>query len=145
VPLPGVSLGLRFTLSTPTPDGTDRRRILVVDDEVALRTLIARAFRERGYEVVEMTDGVGGLDAVRSSSQPFDLVVTNSRMPHLSGPQLAECLRQENPDLPIIHISGSHGYPATALPADVPTLFKPFSIWELVKEGEKLMEERRPQ
>ena len=132
-------------MSSPTPGGTDRRRVLVVDDEVTLRTLIARAFRDRGYEVVEMTDGLGGLDAVRSSSVPFDLVVTNSRMPHLSGPQLAECLRQENPDLPIIHISGSHVHPATALPDDVPTLFKPFSIWELVDEGEKLMDGRRLQ
>ena len=132
-------------MSTPTPGASDRRRILVVDDEVALRSLVARAFRERGYEVVEMTDGLGGLDAVRSSSLPFDLVVTNSRMPRLSGPQLAECLRQENPDLPIIHVSGSHGYPATSLPHDVPTLFKPFNIWELVTEGEKLMEKRRSQ
>jgi CheY-like chemotaxis protein len=132
-------------MTTPPPGVSDRRRILVVDDEVALRTLIARAFRDRGYDVVEMTDGLGGLDAVRSSTLPFDLVVTNSRMPHLSGPQLAECLRQENPTLPIIHISGSHGHPATALPADVPTLFKPFNIWELVTEGEKLMEKRRSQ
>jgi two-component system, cell cycle sensor histidine kinase and response regulator CckA len=129
-------------MSEATSGVPDRRRILVVDDEVALRSLIARAFRERGYEVVEMTDGLGGLDAVRSSSLPFDLVVTNNRMPHLSGPQLAECLRQENPDLPIIHISGSHGHRATALPEDVPTLFKPFNIWELVDEGEKLMQER---
>jgi CheY-like chemotaxis protein len=137
-------------MSTPTSGTSNRRRILVVDDEVALRSLIARAFRERGYEVVEMTDGLGGLDAVRSSSLPFDLVVTNSRMPHLSGPQLADCLRKENPDLPIIHISGSrghpaNGHPANALPADVPTLFKPFNIWELVTEGEKLMEKRRSQ
>jgi DNA-binding response OmpR family regulator len=132
-------------MSTPPPGGTDRRRILVVDDEVALRRLIARAFRERGYEVVEMTDGLSGLDAARSSSPPFDLVVTNSRMPHLSGPQLAQCLRDEDPNLPIIHLSGSHGHPATDLPDDVPTLFKPFNIWELVREGEKLMEEHGAQ
>jgi two-component system, cell cycle sensor histidine kinase and response regulator CckA len=133
-------------MSSPTSGPSDRRRILVVDDEVALRALIARAFRERGYDVMEMNDGIGGLDAVRSASLPFDLVITNSRMPHLSGPQLAECLRQENPDLPIIHISGSHSNEKVReLPSGIPTLFKPFNIWDLVEEAEKLMQERRSQ
>ena len=130
-------------MSTPTRDGTARRRILVVDDEVALRSLIARAFRDRGYEVMEISDGLGGLDAVRSSSLLFDLVVTNSRMPHLSGPQLVDYLRQESPDLPIIHVSGSHSDLTSPPHPDVITMFKPFNIWELVKEGEKLMEEHR--
>jgi DNA-binding NtrC family response regulator len=129
-------------MSSPTVGGSDRRRILVVDDEVAVRALVARAFRERGYHVVEMPDGLAGLDAVHSSSLPFDLVITNSRMPHLSGPQLANCLRQEDPTLPIIHISGSHGDPVGALPPDIPTLFKPFSLRDLVDEAEKLMHER---
>jgi DNA-binding response OmpR family regulator len=114
------------------------RRILVVDDEAALRALVARAFRERGYDVVEMGDGIGGLDAVRSASLPFDLVITNSRMPHLSGPELTEQLRKEFATLPIIHISGSHRE-HSELPADIPTIFKPFSIWNLVNEAEKLM------
>jgi CheY-like chemotaxis protein len=90
-----------------------------------------------------MADGLSGLDAVRSTSLPFDLVITNSRMPHLSGPQLADCLRQEDPTLPIIHLSGSYG-DSKAMPPDIPTLFKPFNMWELVNEGEKLMQERRP-
>jgi DNA-binding response OmpR family regulator len=132
-------------MSFPKAGVSDRRRVLVVDDEVTLRSIIARAFRERGYEVVEMADGLAGLDAVHSSSLPYDLVVTNSRMPHLSGPQLADCLRRDDPTLPIIHISGSHGHPASALPSDVPTLFKPFNIWELVAEAEKLMDERGSQ
>jgi CheY-like chemotaxis protein len=61
------------------------RRILVVDDEPVLRMLISRAFRERGYEVVEAADGLAGLDVARSASVPFDLVVTNSHMPHMTG------------------------------------------------------------
>jgi two-component system cell cycle sensor histidine kinase/response regulator CckA len=117
------------------------RRILVVDDEADLRGLVARAFRDRGYEVVEAADGLSGLDVARSTSVPFDLVVTNSRMPHLSGPQLVECLRQLSPDLPIIHLSGSHAsrYEHPVMPENVPTIFKPFSLMALVKEAEHLM------
>jgi two-component system, cell cycle sensor histidine kinase and response regulator CckA len=119
------------------------RRILVVDDEPALRSLLSRGFRERGYEVVEAADGISALDLARAASEPFDLVVTNSRMPHLDGPHLAECLRQLDPKLPIIHLSGSHGDRATTvMPPDVPTLFKPFNIRDLLAEAEKLMEER---
>jgi DNA-binding NtrC family response regulator len=131
-------------MSSPTSGESSRpARVLVVDDEVAVRSLTARAFRERGYDVVEMPDGLSGLEAARSSTLPFDLVITNSRMPRLSGPQLADCLRQEYPTLPIIHISGSHGHPPSSLPPDVPTLFKPFNLWDLVDEAEKLMQERR--
>ena len=129
-------------MSTPASGVSDRRRILVVDDEVALRSLIARGFRERGYEVVEMADGLSALDAARSTSLGFDLVVTNNRMPHLDGPNLAACLRELDPKLPIIHISGSHGTRHDTLPLDVPTLFKPFRIWDLLDEAEKLMQER---
>ena len=116
------------------------RRVLVVDDEIALRYIVARAFRDRGYEVVEAADGKAALDVARSASLPFDLVVTNSRMPHLDGPQLAEQLRQLYPRLPIIHLSGSHR--PHRMPDDVPTIFKPFNIWDLIDEAEGLMQQR---
>jgi DNA-binding response OmpR family regulator len=132
-------------MSSPTPGTSDRRRILVVDDEAALRSLIARGFRERGYEVIEMADGLSALDAARSTSIAFDLVVTNNRMPHLDGPSLAACLRELDSKLPIIHISGSHGSRYDTLPPEVPTLFKPFKIWDLLDEAEKLMQERGSQ
>jgi two-component system, cell cycle sensor histidine kinase and response regulator CckA len=118
------------------------RRILVVDDQPEIRALVSRGFRERGYEVVEAGDGMAALGVARSASQPFDLVVTNSRMPFMDGPQLVEHLRQLDPDLPIMHLSGSHGLGTMKdLPADVPTIFKPFSIWGLLDEAEQLMDQ----
>jgi two-component system, OmpR family, response regulator len=117
-------------------------RVLVVDDEPMLRVLVARGFRLGGHEVVEAADGLTALDIVRSASEPFDLVVTNSKMPHLDGAELARRLRELSPTLPIIHLSGSHGAQhVREMPPGVPTLFKPFDIWELVAEGEKLMDE----
>jgi DNA-binding response OmpR family regulator len=66
--------------------------------------------------------------------------VTNSNMPHLDGPHLAECLRELSPALPIIHLSGSHGTQhLREMPAHVPTIFKPFDIWELVSFREALL------
>jgi CheY-like chemotaxis protein len=119
------------------------RRVLVVDDEPALRYLIGRGFRNRGYETVEASDGRAALDVVRSATQPFDLVVTNSRMPHLDGPALAARLRELYPHLPIIHLSGSHAARhKKPMPPEVPTIFKPFNLDDLLDEADKLLRER---
>jgi DNA-binding NtrC family response regulator len=76
----------------------------------------------------------------RSASLPSHLVITNSRMPDIDGPELAECLRELDPERPI-HLSGSHGS-HKAMPSDIPALFKPFNMWDLVTEAEELMRER---
>jgi two-component system, cell cycle sensor histidine kinase and response regulator CckA len=125
---------------------TEARCILVVDDEAMLRSLVARAFRERGYQVVEAADGAEALNVNRTASPPFDLVVTDSRMPQLDGPHLVQRLRESDPTLPIIHLSGSPGSEqrGSGMPADVPTLLKPFNLVYLVATAERLMHERLP-
>ena len=125
---------------------TEARRILVVDDEAMLRSLVARAFRERGYQVVEAADGAEALDASRTASRPFDLVVTDSRMPEVDGPHLVQRLRESNPTLPIIHLSGRSGSEnkGSRMPGNVPTLLKPFNLGDLVATAERLMNERQP-
>jgi DNA-binding NtrC family response regulator len=116
------------------------RHILVVDDAADLRAIVARALRERGHEVVELEDGLAGLEAVRNTAVPFELVITNSRQPNRGGPQLVDRLRELDPSLPIIHISGSHRMQGNHLTTDAPNLYQPFSIWALVEEAEKLMQ-----
>jgi DNA-binding NtrC family response regulator len=116
------------------------RRILVIDDDADLRALISRALRDRGHEVVELVDGLAGLAAVQATSIPFDLVITNGRSPRLDGPQLADRLHDIDPTLPIIHIPASHSTRYDHVSVDKPTLFKPFNIWALVDEAEKLMQ-----
>jgi DNA-binding response OmpR family regulator len=59
-------------------------RILVLDDEPAIRALVARASAEEGYEVVTVANGLLGLSAMAVGH--FDLVITNC-MPGMSGPK----------------------------------------------------------
>ena len=115
------------------------KRILVVDDERVARTLTARALMEAGYEVVIAEDGMAGYALAKAES--FDLVVTDSRMPRLDGSDLVRWLRILDPSLPIIHLSGSLGRNSVPddMPADVPTLYKPFNVKELVKLAELLL------
>src|SRR5688572_22765683 len=81
------------------------QRILVVDDEPMVRALIARALTDEGYEVVAVADGHAALDAARAAEVEFDLIVTNNYMPGLSGPELIARVRQDFPNLPILHIN----------------------------------------
>ena len=105
------------------------KRILVVDDEPMVRALIARALADEGYEVVAVADGHAALDAARSAEVEFDLIVTNNYMPGLSGPELIARVRQDFPDLPILHINDiSRRRASQAVPEDVPTVYKPFSV-----------------
>jgi len=112
--------------------------ILVVDDEGALRALVVRALRIE-YEVTEAVDG----DEAWALAQriPFDLVVTDNRMPGMSGTQLAGRLQTIHPLLPVLHLSGSHGMGEATMP-DVPTLFKPFEIDDLLAAVRALLPTR---
>lgn len=116
------------------------RRILVVDDEPMVRTLIARVLTDAGYEVVVVADGRAALEAARGAETKFDMIVTNNYMPGLSGPELVARVRHDFPDLPILHVDDvTHRRRANELPADVPTIYKPFSIAILREAVRKLL------
>jgi CheY-like chemotaxis protein len=75
-------------------------RVLVVDDDQVVRTLVADYLRGRGHEVDEAGDGVEALDSIRQTSP--DVVVTDLGMPRLDGLGLLRALSKSNPDLPAI-------------------------------------------
>lgn len=75
-------------------------RVLVVDDDEVVRTVVSEYLRRRGYEVGEATDGAEALDAIRQA--PPDVVVTDLGMPRLDGLGLLRELTKSNPDLPAI-------------------------------------------
>jgi CheY-like chemotaxis protein len=104
-------------------------RILVVDDEPMVRALLVRGLTDDGHDVVAVSDGRAALDVVRQTDGGFDLIVTNTWMPGLSGAELIDRLRQDFPTIPILHIDDvTRRSGAEKSAADVPTLFKPFSI-----------------
>jgi CheY-like chemotaxis protein len=113
-------------------------RILVVDDEQVLCKLVARMLREAGYIVVTACNGEAGWELVSGGADSFDLVVTDNRLPGISGRELVERLREHNPTLPIIHLTGSLRGNA-GFPDNVPTLVKPFDLLKLVPTVQGLL------
>jgi DNA-binding response OmpR family regulator len=107
-------------------------RILIVDDEPMVRALIARALTDEGYDVVAVANGRAALEAARRSQAGFDLIVTNNYMPGLSGAELIARVREDFPDLPILHVDDiTRLGRIPPLPSDIPTIYKPFSVAEL--------------
>lgn len=106
-------------------------RILVVDDEPALCELVARMLREAGYMVVTACDAESGWQLVLSGTDAFDLVITDSRLPGMTGREFVQGLREHDPRLPIVHLTGSLRSSA-GFPDNVPTLVKPFDLPKLV-------------
>jgi len=99
LPVPLVSDGKALDL-------TGTGRILVVEDEDPVRAFTARALRSKGYEVHEAENGVCALDMVEGGLGHIDLLITDVVMPMMDGPTLIARLRQIQPDVRIICMTG---------------------------------------
>ena len=83
-----------------------RERILLVEDEPALRAGTARMLADRGYTVLVATDGVDALELLADEVLGVDLVVTDVAMPKMRGDELARVLAVRAPQVPVIFVSG---------------------------------------
>ena len=76
-------------------------RILVVDDEGAVRRFALRVLEREGYGVVEARDGIEALEVIRQGHE-FDAVLSDIVMPRMNGVELMQALSTTSPDLPVI-------------------------------------------
>jgi CheY-like chemotaxis protein len=81
-------------------------RVLVVDDEQAIREFMADLLGGWGLEVDVLADGASARDAVAADPQRFDLVITDHTMPQLTGLKLARLISRLRPGLPVILYTG---------------------------------------
>lgn len=86
------------------PVGTET--ILLVEDEPELRGLASMILRQSGYKVLEAADGNSALQLIEGKLGTVDLVLTDLVMPHLGGVELAQELRQREPKLRVLYMSG---------------------------------------
>lgn len=81
------------------------RSILLIEDEVILSMILDEDLRERGYQVRVATSGGDGLEAIESG-EPFEVLVTDIRLPDLDGWTLARRARELNPQVAVIYMTG---------------------------------------
>ncbi len=112
-------------------------RILVIDDEPQVRTVLLKSLERDGYQVMDAPNGKVGMELFQE--EPFDLVITDIVMPEKEGIETIGELRHYFPETKIIAISGGGQnlkanyvlHTAKILGAHC-TLFKPFEIEELL-------------
>ncbi len=88
--------------------------ILIIDDEKAIRKTLSEILSYEGYKIEEASDGEEGLRKFRDKT--FDVVLCDIKMPSLDGIEFLDKVREYNPDVPVIMISG-HGTIETAVEA----------------------------
>ena len=109
-----------------------RTKVLVIDDQVGIRALLAEVFNVFGYEVIEAGNGSEGLE-VMDKSQP-DIILLDMKMPGLSGIETLRLIRARNHHVPIILVTA---YQENDMMAEADKLgvtarlVKPFDIEEL--------------
>ena len=118
-------------------------RILVVDDEAAIRETVGYALRGEGYEVLDAADGEEALEVARSNG--FDVLILDLMLPKLSGVEVCRRLRAES-DVPILLLTAKDAEVDRVLGLEAGAddyVTKPFSMAELVSRVRAILRRRR--
>jgi len=119
--------------------------ILLVEDEPTVRRVIRRMLKSRGFVVLEAGNGEEGLEIGRARAGDVDVLVTDLTMPAMTGVDLARSLLGEQPELPVLFLSGHLDGVIEAAARDLERasyLQKPFGEESLIVAVEQLMGER---
>lgn len=114
--------------------------ILFVDDEVLIRTMGVRFLKRIGFSVITAVDGINAVDIYREHGAEIDLVMLDMTMPRMGGAEVYHQLREMNPDVQVLIMSGYSKEDISARFEDkalVGVLQKPFtlnSLREMLKE-----------
>ena len=126
------------------PGGTEA--ILLVEDDLHLRTVAQRLFEKVGYRVCSAADGAEGLASYRARARELDLVITDLVMPKASGHTLYEAIRAEQGSGKPVKVLFTSGYPAPDLreslagDPNVAFVTKPWTASELLRQIRSLLE-----
>lgn len=114
-------------------------RILLAEDDEAMRNFLARALTKAGYDVSAFGDGAEAFESLME--EPYTLLLTDITMPQMDGIELARRAAALDPDLKIMFITGfaAVSLNTAAAPRDSKVLSKPFHLRDLVREVDRLL------
>ena len=129
----------------PEPTNAQAKRLMIVDDDVEMRTLLAEYFRRLGFEVAEKESGMAALQT--ATTDHFDCFILDVAMPEMSGLELLKKLRERGNETPALFLTAHDllddkvaGFEAGA----DDYLAKPFSPRELEYRIEALLRRNSP-
>ncbi|MGB0629322.1 MAG: response regulator [Alphaproteobacteria bacterium] len=118
-------------------------KILIAEDDTAVREFVSRALTNAGHEIVSAEDGLQALEALETGE--FDLLLSDIVMPELDGIALALKVSKDWPDLPILLMTGyaaerQRAHNLDALIHDV--ISKPFTLQQICDAADRVLEEQ---
>ncbi len=132
------------TITPATEVGRGSETILVVEDEAPVRALIHDYLEAHGYRVLQAANGSEAVDCLQGADGFVALVISDVVMPGMSGPELAERIRQHSPRTKILYISGytqNSAMQRGVLQPGPQFLQKPFRPAELARKARQLLDE----
>jgi len=115
-------------------------KIILAEDDSAMRRFLVKALQNAGYDVISFDNGLSAYQRLRE--EPFELLLTDIVMPEMDGIELARRASELDPDIKIMFITG---FAAVALNSDAAAsrnaevLSKPVHLRELVNEVQKML------
>ncbi|MBQ3565469.1 MAG: response regulator, partial [Alphaproteobacteria bacterium] len=116
--------------------------ILLVEDEDAVRMFSSRALRDKGYRIIEASNGEMALEFLKKDASTIDLIISDVVMPKMDGPTLLSHIKQVNPNIKFIFISGyteDAFRESLANDSSVHFLPKPFNLKELASKVKSVL------
>lgn len=110
-------------------------QILVVDDDYSIIELLKEALPALGYKADFVTDGNKAIELIKNTNPPYDLILSDIRMPEINGIDVARAAHAAKPDIPILFMSGNRN----TIAEERSFLAKPFSIDEMETKIEFLL------
>lgn len=135
-----LEMHIPLARSVPAPSA---RSVLVVDDQSGIRAIVRRILESRGFQVADASSGEEALSLMDRRREPFDLLVTDMRMPGMTGRELADHVRFRQPTTRILFMSGftdDPGVQSGILPERSRFLAKPFHPEQFVEAVTQLMQ-----
>jgi PAS domain S-box-containing protein len=135
--------------TSPPPDIGDPRQgsetVLLVEDEVSLRTFTCTLLRSNGYTVLEAGDGEEALALAGQYKRPIHLLLTDMIMPGMNGPTVAEKLASLHPEAKVLFMSGYTGFVSRGLiDPHAALVSKPFTREELLRKIRQVLGPHTP-
>ena len=120
------------------------RRVLIIDDEEGIRSVLADLFQELGYDATPAEDGKSGLKAALAGT--YDLVMLDLSLPGLDGLDVLRSLKEDRPEVPVIMITAYASMQSAVEALKLGAydyITKPFGLSEVQMIAERAVERRR--
>ncbi|MCS6316395.1 MAG: response regulator [Nitrospira sp.] len=106
-------MGMAWSFGLVADEKACLGRVLVVDDEDSIRSLLRMTLTQGGYDVEEAEDGGKAVEVLNSGDNPLmvDVIICDIRMPRINGVEAIAYFRAQYPSLPVIMLTGYHDEP----------------------------------